>query len=106
MIHPRWSRSEKARVVVQNGTQVPGLAGRTTDYLKSLGIETGQPGDADDYYADTLIIDYTGKAKTLAYLANLMHVGSTRVVSRSDPGAAVDILVIAGEDWAQNNPMP
>ena len=99
-------QEEKASVAVQNGTQVPGLAGRTTDYLKSLGIETGLPGDADDSYAATLIIDYTGKANTVAYLANLMHVNSTRVASRGDPGAGVDILIIAGDDWAQNNPMP
>jgi LCP family protein required for cell wall assembly len=100
------AKAENARISVQHGTSTPGLAKRTADYLKSLGLNVIEETDADDVYGETTIIDYTGKPYTAAYLVNLMHVGPSRVFNRYDPNAQVDVVVIAGNNWAAENPMP
>ena len=100
------AKAENARITVQNGTGTQGLANRTADYLKSLGLNVTGTADADQAYGETTIIDYTGKPYTTAYLVNLMHIGPNRVFNRYDPSAQVDVVVIAGNNWAADNPMP
>jgi LCP family protein required for cell wall assembly len=99
-------KAEAAKVTVQNGTDTIGLARRTTDYLASLGYTLGDPTDADGIYSETTIIDYTGKTATTAALASTLHVGAGRIMSRTDPNPPADIVVIAGNDWVNNNSMP
>ncbi len=99
-------QSEGATVLVQNGTETVGLARRTTDYLASLGLNMSDPSDAEGIYDGTTIIDYSGKSATVDYLASVMHVASGRILTRSDPNPPADIVVIAGNDWVADNPMP
>ncbi len=99
-------KAESATVAVQNGTEVSGLAARTSDYLTSLGLKTAAPADAGSSYDTTAIIDYSGKSATAAYLAGVMHVSQSQVFNRSDPHPPADIVVIIGADWANSNPMP
>jgi polyisoprenyl-teichoic acid--peptidoglycan teichoic acid transferase len=98
--------TEGATVIVQNGTETVGLARRTTDYLASLGLSMGEPSDADGIYEGTTIIDYTGKSATVDAIASVMHVDSGRILTRSDANPPADIVVIAGNDWVNDNPMP
>lgn len=99
-------KAEAAKVQAQNGTQTPGLAGRTDEYLKSLGFTTIEPVNSDQLHRETTIIDYTGKPYTVGYLAKLMNVATNRIFSRYDPNAKVDVVVIVGDDWVANNSMP
>jgi polyisoprenyl-teichoic acid--peptidoglycan teichoic acid transferase len=99
-------KSEAAKITVQNGTETIGLARRTSDYLTSLGLTVGDPTDADGIFNDTTIIDYTGKTATVTYLASVLHVSEGRILSRSDPNPPADVVVIAGNDWVNNNSMP
>jgi polyisoprenyl-teichoic acid--peptidoglycan teichoic acid transferase len=97
--------AEKAKVSVQNGTASPGLAARTSDYLKSQGMDIIETTSTDPT-AYTVIIDYSGRPYTVAYLAKLMNVPSGHISSRYDPNATIDVAVQLGSDWVNTNPMP
>ncbi|HEX9029700.1 MAG TPA: LytR C-terminal domain-containing protein [Anaerolineales bacterium] len=100
------SKSENAKVSVLNGTGTSGLAARTQKYLQSQGINVTVTDNAQEVYAKTTIIDYTGKINTRRYLAQLMKVDPSNVFSQYDPNSQVDVAVILGSDWADSNPMP
>ncbi len=98
-------KTEKARISLGNGTLTPGLAARTSDYFKSLGLNVVDETNSEQT-AYTTLYDYTGKPYTLAYLAKMMAVPTNRIYSRYDPNAKFDIVIILGNDWANKNPMP
>lgn len=98
-------KEEAPRLTVLNGTATAGLAASTTEYLQSQGIDVNITGNADQLYTNTTIFDYTGKVYTVRYLTELMNVSSNQFYSRYDPTSEVDVVVILGADWANNNPM-
>jgi len=97
--------SEQAKVVVQNGTGVEGLAGKTAEYLKSQGVNIIQEGNAGQTYDQSTIYLYNAKPATLQFLSGLFGVDSNRVWNSFDPNAQADIIIIVGNDWAASNPM-
>ena len=99
-------QTEGARVAVLNGSYTPGIAARTTDYLKSLGINVTQTDNAEKATPYTEITFYTGKPYTVKFLVELMSIDPIRIRHFYDPASPVDISVILGDNWAQNNPMP
>jgi hypothetical protein len=99
------AKAENAKIEVQNGTGTEGLAARTSDYLKTQGLNVVSTGNAE-LTNETTIIDNTGKPYTVSFLVNLMHINANRILSRFDPSAQVDVTVIAGADWANKNEMP
>ena len=65
------------------------------------GVNVVSVGTADRMnYANTLIMDYTGKPYTARWLAQAFNVPEASIVSGSDPGDGVDIQVILGQDWS------
>jgi len=96
---------ENARVSILNGTATGGLAGKTGDYLKSLGVNVTEVGDGQAQGATTMII-YSAKPYTAAYLAQLMSIPTSLILNRYDPNATTDIQIILGNDWVANNKMP
>lgn len=99
-------KAENARVAVLNGTYTPGLAARTTEYLKSQGVNVTVTGNAQSNVTYTEITFYTGKPYTVGYLVDLMGIDQYRIHHLFDPANSVDVSVVLGEDWAGNNPMP
>ena len=97
---------ENAKVSVLNGAGVPGLATRTSDYLTTQGVNVVNTGDAPEQYSATTIISYTGNPYTIKYLVDLMGINENRIYIRFDPASQVDVEVILGFDWANNNSMP
>lgn len=98
---------EGARIKLLNGTSVPGLAGRTGEYLQSLGVNVAAVGDADGTgYSNTSIYDYTGNPYTLIYMSQLFGMTAFNIHGRYDNPSDVDITIILGANWANNNPMP
>jgi LCP family protein required for cell wall assembly len=95
---------ENARVQVVNGSNTSGLAEKTQTYLQSQGINVTQVGNAS-YMANCEIDVYNPKPYTLSYLANLFGVSSNDIVSKYDPTAEADIVVVLGDSWAASNPM-
>jgi LCP family protein required for cell wall assembly len=98
-------QSEKASIVVANGTYFEGLASSTQSYLQSQGANVVGTQNSE-YRTYTKIIDYTGKPYTDRYLVNLMQITPYNIFFQYDPASQVDVLVILGDDWAGNNPMP
>jgi hypothetical protein len=97
---------EAASISVLNATYTIGLAAETTEFLTSNGITIAETGNAQEIVAQTAIIDYSGKPNTTQYLLQVMQIDGSHVYSRYDPNSHVDVVILLGEDWAQNNPMP
>lgn len=92
--------AEVATIEVLNGTNVVGLAGRTTEYLQQQGMQVARTGNADRFdYTDSLIIAYTGKTYTAEYLAHLLGLAPTSVVHGSNPSAEYDVSIVLGADY-------
>jgi LCP family protein required for cell wall assembly len=99
-------KAENARVRVLNATYEAGLATRTADYLKSLGINVTETGNADVFKNTTEITFYNGKPYIVKYLVDLMKINPLRVFHVNDPTSPVDITLMLGDDWVVNNTMP
>ncbi len=99
--------SEYAQIIILNGTLTPGLAGRTSEYLQSLGANVIAIGDAElKPYAHTNIYDHSGNPYTLRYFSEMMNLSEFRIHTNYAPGREEDITIILGDDWIYNNPMP
>jgi hypothetical protein len=96
---------EYATVRVLNGTFTPGLASQTADYLRTSGLTVAEPGNANEFYEMTTIIDYTGNPHTVAMIVELMSISAENVFHRYDVNGPADLVVIVGQDWADDNPM-
>ncbi len=99
-------KEEQARVVVQNGSQTAGMATRTSEFFRSQGMNVVQETNADQAYSATTLVIVNGKPYTIKYLADLMGISEGNIVNQYTPDAGMDIVVIVGNDWAANNPMP
>ena len=98
---------ENAAIKLLNGTFTPGLAGRTMEYLQSLGANIVTTNDAGDKpYPYTLIYDHSGNPYTILYLVELMQISKFRVMFNFKPDAEEDVTIILGNDWDNVNPMP
>ncbi len=97
--------AEGAKIVVANGTYTEGLAQETQTYLQSQGANVVATQNSE-YNTYTQIIDYTGNPYTDKYLVDLMKISPYSISLQYDPNSQVDVLVILGDDWAGNNPMP
>jgi polyisoprenyl-teichoic acid--peptidoglycan teichoic acid transferase len=98
-------QTEAARIIIQNGTGVEGLANTTTSYFSSQGIVVVGQTNADRFYDASEIILYNGKPYTAAYLATLMNIPASRIYNQYNPDAEADMVIILGNDWATSNPM-
>ena len=92
-------KAENARVVIMNGTSSSGLASKTSEMLKSLGVNITGEENAGQTSATT-IKDYTGKPYTTQFLIQTLKLPESRVINSFDPNAGADVEVILGADWA------
>jgi LCP family protein required for cell wall assembly len=109
-------QADEASVLVVNASDVNGIASKTAEYLKSLGVSTVSFGDTSQYPdkyrypplpGRTMIIVHAGKLYTMKYLEMLFNLDSNNQLLISfNPDAAADITVAVGTDWAHHNPMP
>lgn len=99
-------QAEGARVSIRNGSQAPDLPSRTGQYLRSMGANVVDEGNAEQATSATTLIDHTGNPYMMKFLADLMGVSSSRVVLSYDPNSQVDVEVILGNDWAKSGKLP
>ncbi|HVN54590.1 MAG TPA: LCP family protein [Anaerolineaceae bacterium] len=99
-------KAEGAKVAIQNGSGVSGLAGRTHDYLEGMGVNVLSPADSGEQTSATKIYDYTGKPYTVKFLVDTLKINKNQIVNKYDPNAPSDIVVVLGGDWANSNSMP
>ncbi|NTV65769.1 MAG: LCP family protein [Oscillochloris sp.] len=98
--------TELARVQVQNGAAVQGLAGQVTDALRAQGFLMAAAADAAALADHSQLIDYGSHPQTLQRLAAQLGLDQ-RYVLRSPPADAppqpyrTDIVLILGTDYCQ-----
>ncbi len=92
---------EEARLVVQNGTSIPGLASQTALFLKQQGFNILQFGPADaGTYPHTVIVVYDDtKNYTQEVLAALFEVEEENIRHSPNLKSDVDFRVIIGSDF-------
>jgi len=85
---------ENAKLEVQNGSGVPGMASSVVKSLQAAHYKVGDPVNALDHYTNTVIYDYTGGKKpyTLNYLEQRFKVKAQRMIA---PTPAVDANGVA-----------
>jgi len=99
---------EGARIEVQNGTEIPGLAEEFASFLRKQGLAADQIA-VDEYangvvYKTTLIVDLAGKSYTTQRLAQWLNLPASRIKTNADPEAAPflssagDIVIVLGDD--------
>jgi LCP family protein required for cell wall assembly len=96
---------ENARVSLLNASSQPGLEERTAEYLKGMGVNVVETGQASQASSLTIIQDNFGKPFTVKYMADLMGIQSQQVRAQNSPDSQVDVQIILGNDWANNDQM-
>jgi polyisoprenyl-teichoic acid--peptidoglycan teichoic acid transferase len=97
-----------ARIRVENGTQINGLAARTSDRLKAQGFEVVEIGSADRFdYAQSQIISYAVDTTAAAEVAEMLELPASAIVTQTG-GSSVDLKIILGGDYreAAGTPTP
>jgi LCP family protein required for cell wall assembly len=96
--------NEAARILVLNGTETAGLAGRTRDRLAAAGLSVADVGQAPNTgnYPRTQLLDYTGgeKPATVEKLRKELSLESNQVRAglAADRPANIDLVLIVGDD--------
>jgi polyisoprenyl-teichoic acid--peptidoglycan teichoic acid transferase len=96
---------ENARVSLLNASSQPGLEQRTAEYLKSLGVNVVETGQASQTSSLTSIQDNYGKPFTVKYLSDLMGIQPQRIKAENSPQSQTDVQIILGNDWSNNDQM-
>lgn len=95
---------EGARVSIRNGSYMQGLAESTAEWMRGQGVNVVEVTNAEySVYSSLTIFNSTPYA--LRWLSDLLEVNSAGITSSYDPNAGVDIVVVLGDNWANNNPM-
>ena len=95
---------EGARVSVRNGSYLGGLAETTGEWMKAQGINVVEETNAD-YVVYSSITIYNATPYALRWLSETVDVNASRITYAYDSNAAVDLVVVLGDDWANSNPM-
>jgi LCP family protein required for cell wall assembly len=100
------AKEEGATISILNGSSVNGLAERTSDYLKSLGLNVVSASNSTKPSPVTYLIGHRIKLYAQNYFKALFSLNAgAQIATRLDPLAAADIDIILGESWATSNPM-
>jgi LCP family protein required for cell wall assembly len=95
-------QNEDSRVTIIDASRVEGLAERTAEKFRAQGIVVAGITQAEKITAKTQLVDNTGKAYTVKYLAQFLGVQLADIRPEYTPGSEVDVTVILGYEWAWN----
>ena len=96
---------EGARVSVRNGSYQPGMAATTAAWLREQGVNVVEE-TSTEYNIYNQIYIYNGKPYALRWFAETMQVTPNNIFNYYDPNSDLDIVVVLGDVWVSNNPMP
>ena len=96
---------EGARVAIRNGSSQGDYAAKSAAWLREMGFNIVEETNTD-YTITTQIFVYNSTPYALKWLSETMGVASTSVYYNYDPNAGVDLVVILGDDWVGQNPIP
>jgi hypothetical protein len=85
---------------VLNGSGVPKLSQRFTDYLRARGFDVVEMGNfKDSKVENTRVIDCAGHLEAAQQVAEALGVPKTGVVQQIDRNAYLDVTVVIGKDF-------
>jgi hypothetical protein len=88
----------KVRVQVLNAGGRSGMAREATAYLRDLGFDVVEFGNAQSFGRDsTLVIDRSGRSDAALTVARALR--APLVDTDIDPNLYLDVTVLLGEDW-------
>ncbi len=95
-----------ARIRVENGTQINGLAARTSDRLMAQGFDVVEIDSADRFdYAQSQIIIYATDTTVATAVAQTLGLPASAIVT-STVASNVDLKVILGRDYREVDVTP
>jgi LCP family protein required for cell wall assembly len=95
---------EGARVSVQNGSYMTGLAATTAEWMRTQGVNVVEEANAN-YTVYSSITIHNATPYVVEWLSQTMNVTTNMITYAYDPNAAADVVIVLGDDWANNNPM-
>jgi len=96
---------EGARVSVRNASAHAGLAARTAEWLREQGFNVVEETNAE-YTVFSQIYVYNGTPYALRYFAEVAGISSSNIYYNDEVDSGFDLILVLGDDWANNNPMP
>ena len=104
-------KAENARVSVQNGSWMTGLAATTSAYLKTKDFNVVEETNGELTSITTIYL-YNGKPNTVQAIFDMFEAAglpTPRLFNQTDLSAQLDMAIVLGDDWANyvyNNPLP
>jgi hypothetical protein len=93
--------ASSARILVENGTHVNGLAARTGDRLTAQGFNVVGIDSADRFdYTQSQIISYALDTSVAKAVAQTLGLPASSIVT-STANSTIDLKVILGEDYRE-----
>jgi LCP family protein required for cell wall assembly len=96
---------EGARVAVWNGSYQDGMAAKTADWLQEKGFNVVEESNTE-YTVTTHIYVYQAKPYALRWLSETVGIASVNIYLQNEPNPNVDLVVVLGDDWVGQNPIP
>ncbi|MDY6866489.1 MAG: LCP family protein [Chloroflexota bacterium] len=96
---------EGARISVRNGSSQPGLAAKTAAWFREQGLNVVEEAEVE-YAVYSQIHVYDGTPYALRWLSDTMSLTEASIYDNYDPNAQFDLIVVLGDDWLTNNPIP
>jgi LCP family protein required for cell wall assembly len=96
---------EGALISVRNGSSQPGLAAKTAAWFREQGLNVVEEAEVE-YAVYSQIHVYDGTPYALRWLSDTMSLTESSIYDNYDPNAQFDLIVVLGDDWLTNNPMP
>ncbi len=88
----------RIRIEVLNASNVSGLAGDATEYLRDTGFDVVYYGNAPQVTHDSSsVVDRVGDTRVAEAVAKAL--GIRNVLSEPDPNLFVDVSVMLGSEW-------
>ncbi len=97
--------AEGSQVELKNASGDEAATRQAIDWLTEQGVSITQNDEALDNQIYTSVIDYTGNPFTVKYLVEVLKINPNRIYQRYDPIHPIDVEVILGKDWLNNNPL-
>jgi len=96
---------EGASISVRNGSSQLGLAATTAAWFREQGLNVVEEVEVE-YGVYSQIHVYNGTPYALRWLSETMGLTESYIYDNYDPNAQFDLIVVLGDDWLANNPMP
>jgi len=100
------AKQEGATISILNGSNTQGLAEKTSDYLKTLGLNIISTGTAGYNPRVSQLIIHRSRLYAITFFKELFAINSgAQLAYKPDSAAPADIDIIVADDWAAKNPM-